>query len=77
MEYMRGGRRACAGRRRPVAFAGTLPLRGLHPYFMMELRPAGMLKCPVNINFAKVIVFIDGFAARLRRFPWRSGISAL
>src|SRR5690606_14013126 len=30
-------------------------------YFMMELPVIGMLKCPVNINFAKVIVFIDGF----------------
>ncbi len=27
-------------------------------YFMMELVNIGMLKCPVNINFAKVIVFI-------------------
>jgi hypothetical protein len=27
-------------------------------HFMMELADIGMLKCPVNINFAKVIVLI-------------------
>jgi len=28
---------------------------------MMELPVTGVLKCPVNINFTKVVVFIDGF----------------
>lgn len=52
-------RRAC-GRRVPC-ISGRRPWH--KPLFYDGVAFTSMLKCPVNINFAKVIVFIDGFAA--------------
>src|SRR5690606_760750 len=36
-------------------------------YFRMERAHVGVLKCPVNINFAKVIVFIGKLLLRRSR----------
>jgi hypothetical protein len=43
---------------KPVDKTGPLSAVRKYHYFMIQPVALGMLKCPVNINFVKVIVFI-------------------